>query len=85
MTTKIDFSWKRRAKCKGEDPALFFPNLDTSKYKDFAKIKKLCAACPVRVECLDYAVEFESDGYWGGMTANARLKLVEKRKHGIEA
>jgi hypothetical protein len=34
-----------------------------------------CKACSIRVECLDYALSFALNGYWGGTRKNARQKL----------
>ena len=34
--------------------------------------KAICHACPVREECLDYAVRNLEIGIWGGMTTDER-------------
>ena len=34
-----------------------------------------CAACEIRVECLDWALSFEELGFFAGMRRNARKKL----------
>jgi hypothetical protein len=42
--------------------------------KQLAAAKKICASCPVRQECLNYAIENKlSLGVWGGMTYRERL------------
>lgn len=39
-------------------------------------VKQLCAACPVREGCLEYALEHdEKDGIWGGLTPEERDDL----------
>lgn len=39
-------------------------------------IKAVCTGCPVRSQCLDYALENgEAFGIWGGLTAKQRRKL----------
>jgi WhiB family redox-sensing transcriptional regulator len=39
----------------------------------------LCATCPVRDECLDYALEArERYGVWGGTTEKERRRLVRR-------
>lgn len=35
----------------------------------------MCADCPVRSECLAYAVEWNEQGYWGGLTEVQRRRL----------
>lgn len=40
-----------------------------------AQAKLLCAGCPVRALCLQYAVEFEEFGVWGGSTPAERDAL----------
>lgn len=45
-----------------------------------AKAKAVCALCPVREECLDYAIKADHrNGIWGGLTYNERRKL----KYGV--
>jgi WhiB family redox-sensing transcriptional regulator len=33
-----------------------------------AQAKKICFACPVKVECLEYGIDTKSYGIWGGVT-----------------
>ncbi|MDA8313056.1 MAG: WhiB family transcriptional regulator [Actinomycetota bacterium] len=67
-----DPSWRRRAACRGLDPALFFPEIGESA----AAPKAVCAQCPVSRECLDFAlVNAETEGIWGGTTPRARRPL----------
>lgn len=36
----------------------------------------MCYTCPVRLDCLEYATEYEKDwGVWAGVTARVRLTL----------
>ena len=65
-------AWMKRAQCRGEDPALFFPSLGGNA----AKARAICSICPVRPECLAYALaDPESAGVWGGITERERRKL----------
>ena len=44
------------------------------------KAKGICAACPVRSDCLAHAVvNGERDGIWGGLTEEERPKNPKKR------
>ncbi|MGH3099239.1 MAG: WhiB family transcriptional regulator [Streptosporangiales bacterium] len=65
------------AACRGEDPQLF----DSDRYELFAKA--VCARCPVRQQCLDYALRHAVSGVWGGTTDAERGQL--RRRLGIAA
>lgn len=42
--------------------------------------KDLCADCPIRLQCLDYAMkQNEEYGIWGGLSPHER-KLLRKKK-----
>lgn len=65
-------AWHDRALCAEVDPEIFFPNKGAST----REAKKVCHACPVRAECLEYALaNGESFGIWGGVTERARRHL----------
>lgn len=54
------------------DPEAWFPERGES----HGWQRQLCFKCPVRVECLEYAIAIEpSDGMWGGMTAREITEL----------
>lgn len=63
--------WQLRARCKGKPTDLFFPG----QWEGTARrAKRICYQCPVRQECLDYAVENNiSEGIWGGMSKRERI------------
>lgn len=62
-------SWWDQAACRQSDPALFFSDSPA----DAAEAKKVCAECPVRAECLEYAnANGEKHGVWGGLTTVER-------------
>lgn len=43
--------------------------------------KRICAGCPVREECLDYALEHdEAFGVWGGLSARERRDIARSRR-----
>lgn len=66
-------AWQRDAACKGMDPDLFHPVHDDAEAVD---AKAVCAACPVRKHCLDYAMRNrEQHGIWGGLNADERRSL----------
>jgi WhiB family redox-sensing transcriptional regulator len=68
--------WLLQALCLGVDPDLFFPERGAST----REAKTVCAACPVRPECLDYAIENgEKFGIWGGLSERERRKVKRER------
>lgn len=64
-------AWQTAASCSGEDPDLWF-------LASLAPIaKRICRVCPVRADCLAYALEQGIDhGTWGGLTEDERHQLV---------
>ena len=68
-------SWSQRAICAGEDPEIFFPT-----YGDpGAPARKVCANCPVRLDCLEYAIDADEFGIWGGLDQEQRRCLLRER------
>lgn len=60
------------AACKGEQSSAFYPERGESKQI----AKTICAFCPVRRECLEYAIENnERFGIWGGKDIGERRKI----------
>mgnify|MGYP000508806734 CR=1 FL=1 len=43
--------------------------------------KFICAGCPIKQECLDYAMAAEEEfGIWGGLTADERKWFIHERR-----
>ncbi|WP_216590489.1 WhiB family transcriptional regulator [Streptomyces brasiliscabiei] len=72
--------WLLKAACVGEDPELFFPVGTTGPaLDDVAAAKRVCARCPVRRECLDWALDSgQTAGVWGGMGEEERTDLLRR-------
>jgi WhiB family redox-sensing transcriptional regulator len=69
--------WRDSALCAETDPEAFFPDANRSA----APAKRICAECPVKAECLDYALQTNQwYGVWGGMSVRERAAL--KRAEG---
>ena len=47
----------------------------------------MCEVCPVRVDCLEYALANRLDyGVWGGTSERERQRILrERRKHPVES
>ena len=72
-----DYTWRRDAICRDTDPDLFFP-VGTTGYAlvQIDRAKEVCGECPVKVDCLDYALETNQDsGIWGGTSGEERRTL----------
>ena len=70
-------SWTKDAACKDADPAIFF----VERGESTERAKAICATCPVKQECLDYAIEFnERVGIWGGMSDKQIRAEIRRRK-----
>ena len=64
--------WQFRALCAQTDPDLFFPDKGGS----VRTPKTVCARCPVRAECLAFALKNDLRfGVWGGLSEGERRLL----------
>jgi WhiB family redox-sensing transcriptional regulator len=68
-----DMSWTSQASCIGTDPEAFFP--EDKGYDYTPEVKRICNNCPVKNECLSFAVRYRVQGYWGGTTEQERRRL----------
>ncbi len=70
-------SWRDLAACRHVDADLFFPVGTTGTAVDsIAAAKAVCASCPVRDACLQFALETkQEDGVWGGTDEDERRRL----------
>jgi WhiB family redox-sensing transcriptional regulator len=73
--------WEARGACKHSDPELFFPVAARGPaLRQLASAKKVCERCPVRVQCLEYALQSgQSFGVWGGASEEER-RLMRRRQ-----
>lgn len=79
-----DVGWQDLAACRGADPNLFFPpqhqELKEERIAREAQAKAICAQCPVRRSCLEFALTTrEPHGVWGGMSETDRRHIQEKQ------
>jgi WhiB family transcriptional regulator, redox-sensing transcriptional regulator len=64
--------WRRQAACRGTDLDLFYPE----RGQTAEPARQVCAACPVRQPCLEYALSNRiTHGIWGGLTERERRPL----------
>lgn len=77
-----DWTWQDSAECRGENLALFFgPDGERQPEREVREeiAKEICGWCPVRTQCLDYAVSRpEKYGVYGGL--NEEERAAERRR-----
>jgi WhiB family redox-sensing transcriptional regulator len=63
--------------CAQEKPTVFFPS-------DGVGVEvggRICATCPVKEPCLEYALEQRIDhGVWGGCSERERRRILKRRR-----
>ncbi|WP_337110774.1 WhiB family transcriptional regulator [Prescottella equi] len=79
------WDWQLAADCRDADPMMFFhPDNERGESREsrVRAAKRICLSCPVRVRCLNYALEArEHHGIWGGYTEDERRALRLQRLH----
>ena len=75
----IGLDWQASAACRDVDPELFFPASD-----DFTAVENAAHGCPVRRECLTYAVDSgQRFGIWVGHTPAQLRSIRRARRAGV--
>jgi WhiB family redox-sensing transcriptional regulator len=74
--------WRAEAACRGADVSVFFPATD----EDAEPARAICASCPVRAACLEFALATrQENGVWGGLTEIERRRLRRRRQAAARA
>jgi WhiB family redox-sensing transcriptional regulator len=68
--------WQSRGSCVGEDPEIFFPVHGAPA----SKARKICAACPVKDRCLQYAIDADEFGIWAGLDQDERRNSRRRQR-----
>lgn len=72
----MNIDWMRRAACKGQPDVVFFPDHEDDEQPDYTTARHICAGCPVRSQCLAYALELNiRHGMFAGLTPAERAAL----------
>ncbi len=69
--------WQDEANCKGVNSTVFFGEEGSTPGKGY---KTFCNQCPVKAECLEYALLYDMSGVWGGMTEKERKRKISKTR-----
>ena len=79
-------AWRSKSACYGAMPQRFYPeDWEIWDEEEIAKVKsEFCDQCPVREDCLDFAIGTrEIEGMWGGLTHSERKSYIRRmRKDG---
>ena len=69
------YNFTDQANCIGIDVDMFFTEEGSGTFRDENLLKRICSACTVKIECLDYALNHQVQGWWGGTSEIQRKKL----------
>ena len=74
-------NWRAASACLNTDPDVFFPVAVGTADSSWSHGRcVICDGCPVRQQCLDYAMRSgEKDGIWGGTTPEERIRARRAR------
>lgn len=73
--------WRDRARCRSEDPELFFPVGQGAEAAEQERAAMaVCRPCPVRLECLAWALTVHEAGVWGGTSEAERRRIRRERR-----
>ncbi len=69
--------WMQAGNCQSHPPSMFFPSDGVG--VDVAR--RICASCPVKEPCLEYALVNRIDhGVWGGCSERERRRISKRRR-----
>lgn len=75
----MSLGWRTKGACRGLEPMIFYPPPDEPDLAEPAK--EICAVCPVRKTCLEFALTTrEKHGVWGGLTERERRRVLRQRR-----
>lgn len=66
--------WMGQAVCATVDPEEWFPEKGVSAHQ----AKKICVTCPVIDECLQFALDNDETGIWGGTSHRQRRSMIRR-------
>jgi WhiB family transcriptional regulator, redox-sensing transcriptional regulator len=74
-------SWEEQARCRQYDPEIFF----APRARAERKAKTICAKCPVKVDCLVFALQAKVEfGIWGGTNGKERRAMIRSSPVGTD-
>jgi WhiB family redox-sensing transcriptional regulator len=74
-------SWEEQARCRQYDPEIFF----APRARAERKAKTICGKCPVKVDCLVFALQAKVEfGIWGGTNGKERRAMIRRSPQGTD-
>lgn len=85
LSGDLSTAWQQHGLCRVMDADVFFPppHFEHKPEREAreARAKAVCARCPVRVECLDWALRTrEPHGVWGGRSESERRRMLSEER-----
>ena len=76
MTSSLDTGWMAQGNCADKSPSTFFPSDGVG----VEAARRVCEGCPVKGQCLEYALDNRIDhGVWGGTSERERRRILKAR------
>src|SRR6202048_4675902 len=73
----MDTAWMSDSKCRELPPETFFPSDGVG----VEVARRICADCPVKSPCLEYALYNRIEhGVWGGASERERRRIARRRR-----
>jgi WhiB family transcriptional regulator, redox-sensing transcriptional regulator len=73
----VDTYWMAEGKCRELPPETFFPSDGVG----VEVARRICADCPVKSPCLEYALYNRIEhGVWGGASERERRRIARQRR-----
>lgn len=70
--------WTDTPACAGTDTEMWFVEDNKRDYSEVNLLKRICAGCPVKQQCLEYALHNSVQGFWAGTVPRHRNRLRKK-------
>lgn len=75
-----EHSWMLSGSCREREPGFFFPSDGVG----VDRARRVCATCPVKQECLEYALRYRIEhGVWGGASERERRRILRSRRAAV--
>jgi hypothetical protein len=74
-----------QAACRGIDTDLFYSDDHVQSWMLAPTMRRMCHACPIYDDCLEYALWNEVHGFWAGLTEKQRQTMRGRLRRGEHA
>ncbi len=73
----MENDWMAEGNCRHHPSSVFFPSDGTG----VEVARRICATCPVKAPCLEYALcNHIAHGVWGGASERERRRIARRRR-----